>query len=236
MTLIELFLLSLPAVLSTGISKGGFGGAFGGIAVPLMALVMPPTQAAAIMLPILCMADVTGLRRFCGKWDLQNLKIMLPGALLGVLLGTLSFGLLSERLIGLVIGSITIVFFLLNVLNASAALPAAKPRWAKGTLLSAIAGFTSFVAHAGGPPIMMYLQRIWHCQGRAPRFKRRCVASRPTVRAVQFVADDTIEKADHALVTRHAQAEHATVRSIDPPGPQYQRLQLPPGNRRLAPL
>ncbi len=157
MSFVELFLLGVPAVLLTGISKGGFGGALGGIAVPLLALMMPPTQAAAIMLPILCMADITGLRRFYGKWDVRNLKIMLPGALLGVLAGTLSFGLLSERLIGLMIGGIAIAFFLLNVLNAAAAQAPSEPKVARGTLLSGIAGFTSFVAHAGGPPIMMYL-------------------------------------------------------------------------------
>ncbi|BAN48106.1 sulfite exporter TauE/SafE family protein [Metapseudomonas resinovorans] len=157
MSFTELFLLGIPAVLLTGISKGGFGGALGGIAVPLLALMMPPTQAAAIMLPILCMADITGLRRFYGKWDLANLKIMLPGALLGVLIGTLSFGLLSERMIGLMIGGIAIAFFLLNVLNAAAKQAPSSPRLGKGTLLSGIAGFTSFVAHAGGPPIMMYL-------------------------------------------------------------------------------
>ncbi|AYF86488.1 sulfite exporter TauE/SafE family protein [Pseudomonas sp. JS3066] len=157
MSFAELFLLGIPAVLLTGISKGGFGGALGGIAVPLLALMMPPTQAAAIMLPILCMADITGLRRFYGKWDLHNLKIMLPGALLGVLAGTLSFGLLSERLLGLMIGGIAIVFFLLNVLNAAATQSPSTPKVVKGTLLSGIAGFTSFVAHAGGPPIMMYL-------------------------------------------------------------------------------
>ena len=157
MSFVELFLLGVPAVLLTGISKGGFGGALGGIAVPLLALMMSPTQAAAIMLPILCMADITGLRRFYGKWDLRNLKIMLPGALVGVLIGTLSFGLLSERLIGLLIGGIAIVFFLLNVLNAAATQAPSSRGVAKGSLLSGIAGFTSFVAHAGGPPIMMYL-------------------------------------------------------------------------------
>ncbi|MRK23825.1 sulfite exporter TauE/SafE family protein [Pseudomonas sp. JG-B] len=157
MSFAELFLLGIPAVLLTGISKGGFGGALGGIAVPLLALMMPPPGSAAIMLPILCMADITGLRRFYGKWDLHNLKIMLPGALLGVLAGTLSFGLLSERLLGLMIGGIAIVFFLLNVLNAAATQSPSTPKVVKGTLLSGIAGFTSFVAHAGGPPIMMYL-------------------------------------------------------------------------------
>ena len=45
---------ALPAVILVGLSKGGFGGAMGFIGVPLMALVMSPVQAAAILLPILC--------------------------------------------------------------------------------------------------------------------------------------------------------------------------------------
>lgn len=153
----DFFLVALPAVLLTGISKGGFGGAFGGLAVPLMALVLPPTQAAAVMLPILCMADLAGLKRFYGKWDVRNLKIMLPGALLGVLIGSLTFGVFSERFIGLLLGAISIGFVLINALVDRAATQVAEPAVGKGTLLSAVAGFTSFVAHAGGPPVMMYL-------------------------------------------------------------------------------
>lgn len=157
MPLMELFLLGIPAVLLTGISKGGFGGALGGIAVPLLALQMPPTQAAAIMLPILCMADITGLRRFRGKWDAGNLKIMIPGALVGVLIGALTFGALSERLIALLMGGITIMFFCLNVWSSRHILAPSLPHVGKGSFYSGVAGFTSFVAHAGGPPLMMYL-------------------------------------------------------------------------------
>lgn len=157
MPLMELFLLGIPAVLLTGISKGGFGGALGGIAVPLLALQMPPTQAAAIMLPILCMADITGLRRFRGKWDAGNLKIMIPGALVGVLIGALTFGALSERLIALLMGGIAIVFFCLNVWSSRHILAPSSPHVGKGSFYSGVAGFTSFVAHAGGPPLMMYL-------------------------------------------------------------------------------
>ena len=47
------YLLAIPAVLIYGIGKGGLGGALGILAVPMMALVIPPTQAAAILLPIL---------------------------------------------------------------------------------------------------------------------------------------------------------------------------------------
>ncbi|MFC0711734.1 sulfite exporter TauE/SafE family protein [Azorhizophilus paspali] len=153
----ELLLVAVPAVLLTGLSKGGFGGAFGGIAVPLLALAVPPTQAAAIMLPILCTADLVGLRAYYGKWDAANLRIMLPGALLGVLLGSLSFGMLDERIIALLIGGIAVTFVLLNLLRPPAGTAGLPPARGKGTALSVLAGFTSFVAHAGGPPAMMHL-------------------------------------------------------------------------------
>ena len=79
------YLVAIPAVFLTGISKGGFGGALGGIAVPLMALAISPVQAAAIMLPILCLMDLFSLKIYLGKWDYTNLKIMIPGALIGIL-------------------------------------------------------------------------------------------------------------------------------------------------------
>lgn len=157
MSLTDFLLFGLPAVLLTGLSKGGFGGALGGIAVPLLALGLAPTQAAAVMLPILCVADLVGLRAYYGKWDMANLRIMLPGALVGVLIGSLTFELLNERVIGLLIGGIAVAFVLANLLRPAQPRPGLPPPKGQGTLLSTLAGFTSFVAHAGGPPIMMHL-------------------------------------------------------------------------------
>ncbi len=155
MSLSDFLLFALPAVFLTGLSKGGFGGALGGIAVPLLALSTSPTQAAAVMLPILCLADVVGLKAYVGKWDVANLKVMLPGALIGIGIGALTFELLDERLIGLLIGVIAVSFVLLGLIGSNQApRPLQKTR---GTLLSSLAGFTSFVAHAGGPPVMMHL-------------------------------------------------------------------------------
>ena len=57
---------AIPAVLLFGISKGGFGGGLGTAAVPLMALVISPVQAAAILLPILCLMDLVALWKFRG--------------------------------------------------------------------------------------------------------------------------------------------------------------------------
>ncbi|MDH1261864.1 MULTISPECIES: sulfite exporter TauE/SafE family protein [unclassified Pseudomonas] len=155
MTLTDFLLFAVPAVFLTGLSKGGFGGALGGIAVPLLALAATPMQAVAIMLPILCLADVVGLKAYFGKWDTANLKVMMPGALIGIVIGSLTFELLNENTIGLLIGIIAISFVLLGLINTNQ-----EPRplqKGRGTVLSTLAGFTSFVAHAGGPPVMMHL-------------------------------------------------------------------------------
>ncbi|MHA6494681.1 sulfite exporter TauE/SafE family protein [Pseudomonas borbori] len=155
MNLSDLLLFAIPAIFLTGLSKGGFGGALGGIAVPLLALATSPKQAVAIMLPILCLADVVGLKAYFRKWDIANLKVMMPGALIGIGIGSLTFELLDERLIGLLMGLIAVSFVILGLLsNSQTPRPLHKGR---GLALSSVAGFTSFVAHAGGPPVMMHL-------------------------------------------------------------------------------
>jgi uncharacterized membrane protein YfcA len=151
------YLAAVPAVLLTGISKGGFGGALGGIAVPLMALVISPMQAAGIMLPILCLMDLVSLKLYLGKWDGANLAIMIPGALAGIAFGTLTFGALDEQALRLLIGSIAIVFTLNAWFGGAARQAPAERSVAKGAIWSGVSGYTSFVAHAGGPPAMIYL-------------------------------------------------------------------------------
>jgi uncharacterized membrane protein YfcA len=74
------YLLAVPAVLLAGISKGGFGGGLGILAVPLMSLAVAPPQAAAVMLPILCVMDLMGVWAYRGKWDRANMAILVPAA------------------------------------------------------------------------------------------------------------------------------------------------------------
>ena len=155
------YMLAVPAVLVVGISKGGFGGGLGILGVPLMALVIGPVQAAAILLPILCVMDLFGLHAFRGIWDKTNLKIMLPASAIGILAGALTFHLMSESAIRLVIGGIAVSFTLHHWVIAprlkSAGGTPPGPSWRLGGPLAATAGFTSFVAHAGGPPVALYL-------------------------------------------------------------------------------
>lgn len=151
------YAVAIPAVLLTGISKGGFGSALGGIGVPLMALAISPVQAAAILLPVLCFMDLVGVRVYLGKWDRANLAIMLPGAVLGIAAGTVSFGMLSEDAVRILIGAIAVAFTVHGWLAAGKAQPPAARSVVKGTFWSGVSGFTSFLAHAGGPPAMVYM-------------------------------------------------------------------------------
>lgn len=150
------YVVAVPAVLLLGISKAGFGTGLGGLAVPLMALGMPVFQAAAILLPILCLMDLMTCWAFRRTWDGRNLAIMIPGAALGIALGTASVSHLEERHVELLVGVIAVVFGARYFIGPKRAEPAEAHR-GKGTFWSGVSGFTSFLAHAGSPPIGVYL-------------------------------------------------------------------------------
>lgn len=151
------YLLAVPVVLLTGISKTGIPGLFGGMAVPVLALAVPPTQAAAVMLPVLCVIDLFGLRAFRGIFDRRNLPIILSGLALGVIVGALIFRLVRQDVLRLAIGAIAVVFALNNIFGWTRNRPPSKPSWPRGVFWSALSGVTSFLAHAGAAPIMAYL-------------------------------------------------------------------------------
>jgi uncharacterized membrane protein YfcA len=150
------YLVAVPAVLLAGISKGGFGAGLGILAVPLMTLRVPPTQAAAIMLPILCLMDIFGIGAYRRTWDRANLTILFSGALVGTAIGAASFRYLDESLIRLLLGIIALAFIASRWFGRGDRPPAPRSL-VKGGFWGMVAGFTSFVAHAGGPPVSVYL-------------------------------------------------------------------------------
>ena len=151
------YALAVPAMLLVGISKGGFGGGVGLIGTPMLALVTTPTRAAAILLPILCAMDIVGVVAYRRSWDPVNMRILVPGSVLGILLGTATFRFLDENLIRLLIGGLALAFVLRYWLAKGPAAEPTAPDRRKGSLWAALSGFTSFVAHAGGPPLSVYL-------------------------------------------------------------------------------
>jgi uncharacterized membrane protein YfcA len=113
-------------------------------------------QAAAILLPMLCLMDLVGVWAYRRRWDRGNLKILLPGALLGILAGALTAGYLSDHVIRLLVGLIAAVFALNYYLGFAALEPRGRHVPA-GMVWGGAAGYTSFLAHAGGPPLVIYL-------------------------------------------------------------------------------
>ena len=148
--------VAIIAILIVGISKSGFGGGVGVLAVPLMSLFIPPPQAAAILLPLLIVMDWFTIWHYRKTWDKRNIVILLPAAMLGILLGSLFFKNLSEAHIRILVGAIAVLF----VANYFIKRQSVKPHQAdvpRGLFWGTIAGFTSFGVHAGGPPINIYV-------------------------------------------------------------------------------
>ena len=152
----QFYAVAVPAVLLLGVSKSGFGAGFGSLAVPLMALAVTVPQAAAILMPVLLVMDLLGIAAFRRDFDRALVKFMLPWGLLGIVVGALSFKLLQARWVAGIVGVFTLLFLAQRLLLPPRPDQPAPPRWA-GALLTTVSGFTSFVAHAGGPPINAYV-------------------------------------------------------------------------------
>ena len=154
------WIVTAIAILLTGISKSGLGGALGGLAVPFMAMWISPRDAVAVVLPILIAMDFAGIRAWRGKAAWSELRVLIPAALLGIGLGTLAFGVMPDRVVVGVLGLISVAFAAHRLLFRRVSVsgegsPAPSPAWA--WLCGAGAGFTSTLAHAGGPPLLIYL-------------------------------------------------------------------------------
>lgn len=143
------------SVLITGISKGGFGG-LALLAVPLMALVISPVQAAGIMLPILIVMDWVGVWTYRKHWDRSLLLLTLPGAVLGIIAGGLLAGFVDDQAVRVVVGVIAVIFPIYAVTKPRGGDAFIRNNRPLGLLSGLVAGFTSFVAHAGGPPYQAY--------------------------------------------------------------------------------
>jgi len=150
------YAVAVPAVLLMGVSKSGFGSGFGSLVVPMMALVVTVPQAAAIMMPLLFVMDVLGMAAFRKDLNRRLLRFMVPFALMGTVLGAVLFRVVDARVVAGVVGVLTLLFLAQRLLWPPRADAPPPPKWL-GAILTVTSGFTSFVAHAGGPPINAYV-------------------------------------------------------------------------------
>jgi uncharacterized membrane protein YfcA len=150
------YAVAIPAVLLMGLSKSGFGAGFGALATPLLALAVPVPQAAAIMLPLLLVMDGFGVKALFLQRDRALIRLLLPAGLVGTVLGTLSFGVLAPKVVAGIVGGLTLAFLAQRLLFPPRADSKPPPKWL-GFGLGIASGFTSFVAHAGSPPVSAYV-------------------------------------------------------------------------------
>lgn len=153
------FALAAPAVIFAGISKGGFGSGASFAAASILALAVEPGLALGVMLPLYMLIDATALRPYRSRWDWRVAGLMIAGGLPGVALGAWLFSRTDADVFRVLIGGISVAFVIWQLGRGQGWIRLAQralPDW-MGVAAGAVAGFTSFVSHAGGPPAAVYL-------------------------------------------------------------------------------
>jgi uncharacterized membrane protein YfcA len=149
------YFVAIPAVILLGLAKGGFSG-LGTASTPLLAMYLPPLEAAALILPILIIQDIISVYVYRRHWDAWNLKVMLPGAVVGMALGWLLASHLSDAFVRIIIGIIGLVFVANTWLRRNKIEPhAATAR--SGMFWGTVSGFTSFMTQGGAPPFQVHV-------------------------------------------------------------------------------
>ena len=145
------------AALIVGLAKGGLGGVVGALLVPVLSTIMPISQAIGVALPLLLVGDVFALRAYWRTWDLKYIRLMLPGAVVGIAMGILLLTALSDDTLRRVLGIFTLVVAAYKFASDSLSALAYSPRPWHGVLAGWLAGGASALANAGGPPVTAYL-------------------------------------------------------------------------------
>lgn len=161
------YFLAIPAVTLLGLGKGGFAG-LGMVATPMLALAVPPLQGAAIILPLLIIQDAISVWTYRRTWSAWNLKVLVPGAAIGMAAGTVFASHVSNAAIELAVGGIGFVFVVYRWLNTSiikwlhpsgagASDGSGRPHPALGVLWGSLAGFMSLLINVGAPPYQIHI-------------------------------------------------------------------------------
>lgn len=153
------FLFAIPAVIFASVSKSGFGSGAAFASSGILAIILEPGIALALMLPLLMLVDLASLKPYWGKWKLRDSLLLLAGGLPGVALGTVLYRSVDADAMRVMIGVISIAFVAWQMsqsLRKHLTERPPFPEWA-GAVAGLVAGFTSFISHAGGPPAAVYM-------------------------------------------------------------------------------
>nr|WP_315593861.1 sulfite exporter TauE/SafE family protein [uncultured Cupriavidus sp.] len=150
-------LVTFAGVFLICFMKGAFGGGFAIVGIPLLSLVMDPVAAGGLLAPLFIAMDLFSLRYWKpSTWSRPDLRLLVPGLVVGIGLGYLLFRVLDHRAISIVMAVVTLVFVGLWLLRGGEVVvqPRSSPKAVAAGLTS---GITTMVAHSGGPPLAIYL-------------------------------------------------------------------------------
>ena len=160
---ISYYLIVSFSILLFAISKSGFsGGGLALISVTLLSITYGPLTAIAILMPMLIVCDVIALFLNRKYFEYKILWSIAPYSLLGVIIGTILFKFINLSMISIFIGSISLLYVLLNYLIADNRNLKKIPFYGSKSFWGALAGFTSFVLHSGGLPLNIYFMAIYN--------------------------------------------------------------------------
>lgn len=148
-------LIALSAFL-VGLSKGGLP-AVAMLSVPILSLTMSPLVAAVLLLPIYILSDIVSVWLYRRQFSSENIKILIPAGILGVLIGWVTASFVSDRMVSALIGLMGVSFCLYTWTKKASTQTASPVNVRKGLAWGTLSGFTSFVSHAGAPPFQIFL-------------------------------------------------------------------------------
>lgn len=153
------FALAIPAVVFAGVSKGGFGSGAAFASGAILALIMEPAAAIGLMLPLLMVIDLATLRPYWRRWNASEAWLLIAGSVPGIFLGALFFRTANTDHLRLLIGGIALLFVVWQILGRAGMIRVGTRPFSRvgGAIAGVVVGFTSFVAHAGGPAAAVYL-------------------------------------------------------------------------------
>lgn len=151
------YIVATLAIILVGLAKGGFAG-LGAASMPMLVLVMDPIRAAALLLPILIVQDVVSIWAFRREFDMPTLLLTVPGAIIGVGLGWALAAIVPVDAVRGMVGLIALTFGAYRIAEARGLSLRSRgplPQWL-GVFWGGVSGFTSQIAHAGGPPFQVW--------------------------------------------------------------------------------
>ena len=152
-------LLIAFVVLLIGVSKSAFAGALGVFAVPLLMFKFTAVEAIALMLPLLIIADGMSLISFWKRWDTELLKLLIPGAIFGIIVANLIIDFVDTENLRLIIAFVCISFAMKSIWFSNITFTFFDSKFG-AYLMSASSGVSSTLVHAGGPPLIIYFTAI----------------------------------------------------------------------------